>query len=220
MKKMIDMLKEFKNMKLDDLCKNKMKLNALLDELGEQLEREGRLYIQTYYDLKMYDALMKYMPAYDITFIRDKGIPYLKAHNPVSILFLDVVVVFYSLVVFDLLIDKTIIVDDALIDYLSSDSDGEVSVFDYCWSFLNEMMRLGNKHERTIYPYGYELYVPDENYLLIEKTIRRHFDDSYFEKALGRVLGNYRMRFSYVMYSQESQSMFIHIANDYKNVII
>ncbi|MBA4698496.1 MAG: hypothetical protein H2212_03600 [Ruminococcus sp.] len=221
MEKLIEVLRKFKVIEFqesNDLYKIKTMIGDLLNESGEQLERKHP-YILTYHDLKMYDVLLKYMSAYDITFIQDKGIPYLKEHNPATISFLNVVVLFYSLIICELLIDKVIIIDDSLINDFNNDILNNISIFDYGWSVLDETMRLKDKDERTIYPYGHELYIRDEYYRLIEKTIRRHFDDSCYEKILGCVLGNYRMRFSYVMYTQKYQSMFIHLANDYKNNI-
>jgi len=198
-------------------CETRVMIKTQLDKLGEQLEREGgRLYIQTYYDLKMYDTLLKYMPAYDIIFMQNKGIPFLKEHNPITLLFLDLVILFYSLVIYDLLENKVIVVDANLIDHLNSTDVEPINIFDYCWSWLDGVTNLG-EHERMIYPYGYEVYISDDQYLIIEKTIVQNFIDSYFEKALERVLGIYRTRFSYVMYSQKYQPMFIRVANDYKN---
>lgn len=206
--------------KTDSLCTeeiNRETLVNLINDIWAELEKEGVwLYYPTYADVKMYNELLDYMPTYDTCFVQDKFIPFLREHMPVTLTFLDLTVAFYALVVYDLSRDGVLSVSDKLKSHLEELGS---NVFEYGLCFLTDMGKLG-RGERTMYPCGFEVYLSDEMYLLIEKKIMENFNGSPFEKALEKILGQYNIRFSFVKYITEYQTLFARVANHYQSIYL
>lgn len=203
----------------DELSLKKINRDAimeLMDELGKCLVNEG-CYIQNYNDIKMYDEIRSYIPAYSLSFIQEQFIPFLEEHSPKTVMVLDMVVSFYSLVLYELILDDKFlekIQTDNLTEFMKKNG---ICLFDFCWELLTEIMNLGfNTENRIIYPFLCEFYVEDALYRLMEQKIINNYYGSWFETVLNRVLGIYRIRFSCVNYIKEVQPMFLRVAGNYR----
>lgn len=196
---------------------DRQKILDTLSELELEISNES-LRIITYDDIKMYHALLDYMYAYDIYFVENKFIPFLKEHNPITLKVLEIFVYFYALVIYDVLIE--IVSEEHLFYHVKKKFDktklGNVTLFDFCFAILAE---LGNSVDRELCPCGLDFYMDRDTYLLIEQKFINNYTDSSFKRVMDRILGSYRLWYSCSNYLTEYQPMSLKVINHYWHIL-
>lgn len=216
----------------DEILYYKKQLMDLQDELYKEINSET-LSITNYNDIKMLHDLGFPMAAYygpQCNFIGECGIPFLEQHNPKTLTVLNFIVVFYSLLVLEL-IERGFYNDAELCIYENVTDDvfhhiekmdltkfGFNRPFTALWYFFMQVITIEDNTCEFSLEYDFKQYIfylsSDKNEELLD-LIYKIFDNSKFQDVIDRILGIYRLRFTKMKYILEYQPMFVNVAYNY-----
>lgn len=214
----------------EELLAYKPEVEKVYGDLYEKIKGEICISITNYDDIKSLHALKMPMMAYYGPYFYEKcGIPFLKEHNTKTIDIIEFVALFYILQILELLEsgfwkethlcvmseNREEIEGVEKVDFAARCKEKyEESLLFALWYYFFRMLNLKDKE------YDFQLhddvyFVDTKDYEKALDMIFRNFEDSKYQQIIGTILGQYRTRFTKMLYILKYQPMFVDVAYEY-----
>lgn len=222
----------------DEIISYKTDVLAAYESLYKECYEKGFLCLTNYDDVETLCNLESPMLAYfGPEFYNKCGFPFLKEHNPSTIMVIETAFWFYSIQIINLLESGywnkvTVCFYDesgeklenvACFDFLKMNGHKEY-LFVKLWEYFMKVITI-NENDREIIVYDSELssQIYDIDFLSYGTVIKNSYVsyiDSKYEKIIYMILGNYKNRFISLDYITKYQPLFVKIAWEYLMFLI
>lgn len=209
----------------DEILSYKSQISKLYNELYEKIcFQNSCVYIQNYRDIKMLHELRMPMMAYSDSFYDKFAIPFLKEHNSETIDILEFVVLFYILQVINLLENGFFnkaskwIYKNSKFDHTEKINltDNTKNLFCLLWCYFMEVINIKDDTRQFTIAYDEDFYLNDEKYEEVIDAIYESLKcDSRYFLVIGKILGQYRLRFTKMKYIIKYQPLFVNVGYEY-----
>lgn len=226
----------------EEILSYKPQILELYDKVFQKTNEES-CFIGNYDDIKCLHFLESPMLAfYGNTFYKDSGLPFIKEHRPETIYVLELIVLFYTIQIIELLengfwneVSLCVYENPQMPDMIDhfekvnySKMERTNSLFLSLWDYFAALITIKDNECEIIVPYvdkegnlfTNNFYIDSKSYEKVLDMIYRNFTDSKYSVLISRILGKYRRRFTKMKYILKYQPMFVEVGYNYIFAII
>lgn len=227
------MMKLIKAKAKEELLSYQGEVEQMYNDLFHKIKEE-RVTIEDYNNIKALHGLnttMAMTQYYGSDFYRDCGIPFLKEHRPETLDVIELSILFYTLLIFDLVkggfwnnVGRCIYRERKAmyeLDHVEREdftkSYPNQSLFLDLWYYLEQLMLLEDEgREISLYPDNSHIYyIRDNDYEHLQAFIYGRYKNSKYSDTIMDVLGSYKIRFTSMLYIIKYQPLFVEVAFHY-----
>ncbi|MBF0979930.1 MAG: hypothetical protein HXK71_01220 [Clostridiales bacterium] len=206
---------------IEDILSYKKQISSIYSSLVDGL-MDKSFSKTNYEDIKMlYDLNNPMMAYFGPSFYKRCGIPFFKKYNKRTLDIIELIVLFYSLLICEFIeTDERDYWEDEILPNLFYDN--ERPLFLQLWSCFREIITI-QKDEREIFIWDElecrEVWLFDEHYEEILNLSLNKYKNSRYSCIINDILGIYQIRFTDIKYISEYQKIFVEVAYQYLQAI-